>query len=59
MEREKAEIMEGIADILRDAKNNGFDTAILKHVLKLKKMDRNKLAELDTLIEVYREAAGV
>ena len=59
MEREKMDTMEAIKDILQDAKSKGFDIQILKHILKLRKMDKNKLAETDALIELYRDAAGI
>ncbi len=59
MEQEKAEVTEAMKDILQDAKNNGFDTQIIKYIMKLKKMDKDKLAETDALIELYRDVAGV
>ncbi|MDX1916772.1 MAG: DUF2312 domain-containing protein [Rickettsiaceae bacterium] len=59
MEREKSETMDAIKDIFLDAKSKGFDIKILKHILKLRKMDKNTLAETDALIELYRDAAGI
>jgi uncharacterized protein (UPF0335 family) len=37
----------------------GFDIKIIKHVLKLRKKDKKKLEEEDSLIELYRGAVGV
>jgi hypothetical protein len=37
----------------------GFDVKIIRHVLKLRKKDKNKLAEEDSLIDLYREALGI
>jgi len=37
----------------------GFDIKIVKHVLKLRKKDKDKLAEEDSLIDLYRGALGV
>lgn len=59
LEEEKSAILQDIKEVLADAKNNGFDIKTLKHILKLRKIDRNKLAEEEALIELYREAAGV
>lgn len=45
------------ADLLKDAYNEaksmGFDVKIIKHVLKLRKKDKKKLEEEDSLIELY------
>jgi uncharacterized protein (UPF0335 family) len=37
----------------------GFDIKIVKHMLKLRKKDKDKLAEEDSLIDLYRGALGV
>ena len=59
LEEDKKIIAEDLKELLQDAKNNGFDIKTMKHILKLRKMDRDKLAEEDALIELYREAVGV
>jgi uncharacterized protein (UPF0335 family) len=59
LELEKSNIQQDIKEAFADAKNNGFDVRTLKHVLKLRKMDANKLAEAEALIELYREAVGI
>jgi len=37
----------------------GFDVKIIKHVLKLRKKDKDALAEEDSMIELYRGALGI
>ncbi len=37
----------------------GFDVKTIKHILKLKKKDKDALAEEDSLIDLYRGALGV
>jgi len=37
----------------------GFDVKIIKHVLKLRKKDKDALDEEDNLIELYRGALNV
>jgi uncharacterized protein (UPF0335 family) len=37
----------------------GFDVKIIKHILKLKKKDKDDLAEEDSLIDLYRGALGI
>lgn len=59
LETDKAEIMEDIKQVYDEAKVNGFDVKIMKQVIKLRKLDPNKLAEQDALIELYRSALEI
>jgi uncharacterized protein (UPF0335 family) len=59
IEREKVETSELLTDAYNEAKSMGYDVKIIKHVLKLRKKDKNALAEEDSLIELYRGALGV
>ncbi|MDR0329174.1 MAG: DUF2312 domain-containing protein [Rickettsia sp.] len=59
LEQEKAELFEAIKDVFDAASSSGFDTKAMKSVLKLKKLDRNKLAEQDAILELYRQALGI
>ena len=59
IEEERAEPADLLKDAFNEAKSMGFDIKIIKHVLKLRKKDKNKLEEEDSLIELYRGAVGV
>jgi uncharacterized protein (UPF0335 family) len=59
IEREKIETSELLTDAYNEAKSMGYDVKIIKHVLKLRKKDKDDLAEEDSLIELYRGALGV
>ena len=59
IEREKVETSELLTDAYNEAKSMGYDVKIIKHVLKLRKKDKDALAEEDSLIELYRGAVGV
>jgi len=59
IEREKIETSELLTDAYNEAKSMGYDVKIIKHVLKLRKKDKDALAEEDSLIELYRGALGV
>jgi uncharacterized protein (UPF0335 family) len=37
----------------------GFDVKIIKHILKLKKKDKDALSEEDALIDLYRGALEI
>lgn len=59
IEQERQESADLIKDTYNEAKSMGFDVKIIKHVLKLKKKDKNALAQQDSLIETYREALNI
>ena len=48
-----------LKDAFNEAKSMGFDVKIIKHVLKLRKKDKKKLEEEDSLIELYRTALQI
>ena len=59
IEVERAESAELLKDTYNEAKYQGFDVKIIKHVLKLKKKHKNALAEEDNLVETYRAALNL
>ena len=59
IEEERAESADLLKDAFNEAKSIGFDVKIIKHVLKLRKKDKDALAEEDTLIDLYRGALDI
>jgi len=59
IEQERMESADLLNDVFNEAKSMGFDVKIIKHVLKLRKKDKDALAEEDSLIDLYRGALGV
>ncbi len=59
IEQERLDNAELLKDAYNEAKVLGFDVKIIKHVLKLKKKDKQVLAEEDSLIELYRGALDI
>jgi uncharacterized protein (UPF0335 family) len=59
IEQERLENADLLKDAFNEAKVMGFDVKIIKHILKLKKKDKDALAEEDSLIELYRGALGI
>lgn len=45
LEEEKRDLSDVINDTYNEAKVKGYDTKIIKHILKLKKKDKDELAE--------------
>lgn len=48
-----------VKDAYAEAKSKGYNIKIIKHILKLKKKDKEELAEEDSLIELYRGALNI
>ena len=59
IEQERIESTDLLKDAFNEAKSMGFDVKIIKHVLKLRKKNKDALAEEDSLIDLYRGALGV
>lgn len=58
LEEEKKALVEDIKETYGEAKAHGFDTKILRHVIRLRKMDRADLAEQEELLALYMDALG-
>ena len=59
IEQERLEPNDLFKDAFNEAKSMGFDVKIIKHVLKLRKKDKDALAEEDSIIELYRGALNI
>lgn len=56
---DKAEVSDDIKQAFDEAKANGFDIKIMKQVIKLKKLDKDSLAEQEAILELYRSALNI
>ncbi len=59
LEEEKKGISSDIRDIYAEAKGVGFDTKIMKSIIKLRKMNQADRDEQEFLLETYRKALNV
>ncbi|HAK62342.1 MAG: DUF2312 domain-containing protein [Pseudomonadota bacterium] len=59
LEAEKASLAADIKQVYAEAKGAGFDAKIMRHIVRLRKMDRDDYAEQQALIELYAEAVGL
>jgi uncharacterized protein (UPF0335 family) len=58
LEEDKAAVMTDLKEVYAEAKGNGFDTKILRKVVRLRKQDKAKRQEEDALIDLYLSAIG-
>lgn len=59
LEEDKAEIQNHIKDILTEAKAEGFDTKIMRQVIRMRKMKKEELIEHQELLDIYTHALGM
>jgi uncharacterized protein (UPF0335 family) len=58
LEVEKAEVAEQIKEVFAEAKGNGFDVKVLRKVIRIRKQDRAKRQEEETILDLYLSAIG-
>ena len=58
LEEEKAALAADIREIYAEAKGDGFDTKVLRQVIKRRKQDAAEQQEMDALLELYLSALG-
>jgi len=58
LEEDKAAVAGDLKEVYAEAKGEGFDTKILRKVVRLRKSDAAKRQEEEALIELYISAIG-
>jgi uncharacterized protein (UPF0335 family) len=58
LEEEKQAIADDIKQVYSEAKGSGYDTKIMRKVISIRKMDRDKRAEEEAMLELYLSALG-
>lgn len=56
LEEEKKALADDIKDIYAEAKSTGFDTKVLRQVIKRRKMEEHERDEQDSLRDLYEHA---
>ena len=59
LEEEKSAITSDINDVYAEAKSAGFDTKIMREIIKLRKMNAADRDEKEFLLETYRRALDI
>lgn len=59
LNEEKTAIMADTKDVYAEAKGTGFDTAILRQIIKIRKQDANERIEQEAMLELYMAALGM
>lgn len=59
LEEEKQTIADDIKDVYAEAKANGYDTKIMRQVVRIRKQDKSEREEMEALLDLYMEALGM
>ena len=59
LEEDKKVVSADIKEVYYEAKANGFDTKVLKHIIKLRKKDKHEREEEEAILDLYMNALGM
>jgi uncharacterized protein (UPF0335 family) len=59
LEEDKKTVLEDIKEVYAEAKAQGFDTKVLRQIVRIRKIDRAKLDEHEELMDLYKHALGM
>src|ERR1700741_3474201 len=59
LEEEKKGVADDIRDVFAEAKGQGFDTKVMRQVIRLRKKDLAERQEEEALLDLYLHALGM
>ena len=59
LETEKKDIGDDIKDVYPEAKSKGYDTKIIRQIVRLRRMKPDDRQEMEALLETYKAALGL
>ena len=59
LDEERQTIADDIKEVYAEAKGSGFDTTILRQVVRLRKQDAAERQEQEALLDLYMHALGM
>ena len=59
LEEEKKALSSDIKDIMAEAKSAGFDVAVIRTILRIRKQEPADVEEQEALLDLYRRALGM
>jgi uncharacterized protein (UPF0335 family) len=59
LEEDKAAVAEDLKEVYSEAKSTGFDTGILRKIVRIRKIEVEKRREQDELMALYMSALGM
>ena len=59
LDAEKKELAELQKEVMAEAKGRGYDVAVMRKLIAMRKRDAQDLAEEEAVLQMYREALGM
>ena len=59
LEEEKGALAADIREVYSEAKTNGFDTKIIRQVIRLRRLDNTERQEQEAVLDLYLAALGM
>jgi uncharacterized protein (UPF0335 family) len=59
LEEERSALTADIREVYSEAKGQGFDTKIMRQVVRLRKLDKADLQEQEAMLDLYMSALGM
>lgn len=59
LEEEKRAISDDVREVYAEAKGSGFDAAIMRKIVAMRKQDTEKRVEQETILDIYMSALGM
>ena len=59
LEEEKAALTADIREVYAEAKGEGFDTKVMRQLVRLRKMDSGDRQEQEAILDLYKQALGM
>ena len=59
LEEEKAALAGDIREVYAELKGTGFEPKIVRHLVRMRKMDKAEYDEQEALLDIYKSALGM
>jgi len=59
LDAEKKDIADQQKEVMAEAKSRGYDTKIMRELIRMRKVDPQEISETEAILELYREALGM
>jgi uncharacterized protein (UPF0335 family) len=59
LDAEKKDLTDQQKEVMAEAKGRGYDTAVLRKIVALRKRESDDIAEEEAVMDMYREALGM
>jgi uncharacterized protein (UPF0335 family) len=59
LEEEKAALTSDIREVYAEAKGNGFDTKVMRQIVRMRRLDRAERQEQEAVLDLYLSALGM